>query len=143
MFELNRMDSQTLLRAVLALLLSLSAVLAEKAFAETTANMSMTPDRCVAMTEGQTCYQTVTVTWQSTELESYCLYEENQNEPLVCWDKTKTGEAKIAFESAESVTYRLRLKSRPEAKKLIAEHNVLVTWVYSKTKRRRNSWRLF
>lgn len=144
MFETNRMDSTALLRAVLALLLGLTAVLAEKAFAETTASMEMTPDRCVAMTEGQTCYQTVTVLWESTELESYCLYEENSETALVCWDNAKQGKTKLAFESSESVTYRLRLKKPPsETKKVVAEHNVLVTWVYSKTKKRRNSWRLF
>jgi hypothetical protein len=144
MFETHRMDSTTLLRAVLALLLGLTAVLAEKAFAETTAAMEMTPDRCVAMTEGQTCYQTVTVSWQSTELESYCLFEENSDTALVCWDNANEGEAKLAFESSESVTYRLRLSKNPtETKKVVAEQNVLVTWVYSKTKKRRNSWRLF
>lgn len=137
------MDGNHLLRAILVLIAGFGAALTEKAFAETTAEMSLKPERCVALNEGQTCYQTVTVQWQSPVLADYCLFEQNVSEPLVCWQGAKSGKAKVQFQSDTNVTYRLMLGQPPEEMVTSAESEIVVTWVYSKTKKRKNSWRLF
>lgn len=143
MWELEHMDGKHLAKAVFALFLGLSAALTEKAFAETTAQLSLKPERCVALNEGQTCYQNVTVNWQSRVPANYCLFEESSKTPIVCWENAIEGEVKVEFASETNQTYRLYLSKTPTKKDLAAETEMVVTWVYSDTKKRRNRWRLF
>lgn len=144
MWDKDVVNIQRLAKAILALLLSLSVTLVERAFAETTAELTLKPDRCVAMNEGQTCYQTLAVVWQSETAGDYCLFEDGIQNPIVCWQNAFAGKAKLEFAAEGNVTYQLLLKAMPEQEQvLMAEKEVIVTWVYSKTKKRKNSWRLF
>lgn len=144
MLDRDVVNTQRLAKAILALLLSLSVTLIERAFAETSAELTLKPDRCVAMNEGQTCYQTLAVSWQSEKAGDYCLFEDGIQQPIVCWQNAVTGKAKLEFAAEGNTTYQLLLKAMPEQEQvLMDEKEVIVTWVYSKTKKRKNSWRLF
>lgn len=144
MWHEDVVNVQRLTKAILALLLSLSATLIERAFAETTAELTFQPDRCVALNEGQVCYQTLSVNWQSDTLGDYCLFEEGVSQALMCWQDAQAGRASLEFAAEANRTYQLRLQVMPDQTlQLMAEHEVIVTWVYSKTKKRKNSWRLF
>lgn len=144
MWDEDAANIQRLAKAILALLLSLSVTLLERAFAETTAELAFKPDRCVTMNEGQICYQTLSVTWQSETIGNYCLFEEGVQQALICWQNAQKGNAKLEFAAEADRTYQLRLEAiTNQTAQLIAEQEVVVTWVYSKTKKRKNSWRLF
>lgn len=102
--------------------------------------LSISPERCFGLDQGQKCYQKITVNWQLDKEDKYCLYQTTSKSPMVCWEPGTKGQAKLEFESSETVIYQLRLESTGES---IAETRIIVTWVYGKTKRRRTSWRLF
>ena len=135
-------ERRQLTYTIATLLIVFALVLVEKAHAQTNAQLDLSPERCIALNEGQTCYQTVTVTWQSEQAGDYCLMSENTELPLACWKNSREGKAKMEFASSETVTFRLRLTSA-NLIQTVAQSDVIVTWVYSDTKRRRNSWRLF
>jgi hypothetical protein len=144
MWDKDVVNIQRLAKAILALMLSLSVTLIERAFAETTAELMLKPDRCVAMNEGQTCYQTLAVNWQTETPGDYCLFEQGIQQPIVCWQNTDSGKTKLEFAAEGNTTYQLVLKAMPETQQtMVVETEVIVTWVYSKTKKRKNSWRLF
>ncbi len=144
MFENMISNRGQLAKTILALFLGLAAALLDPVHAETTAQLDLSPERCVALNEGQTCYQTVLISWQADHPADYCLVREPQEAPLVCWENRSHGKAKMEFASSETVTFRLRLTDKVSQRDIdVAESAVIVTWVYSDTKRRRNSWRLF
>ena len=105
-----------------------------------TIELTMTPSSCVALNQGQLCYQTISVKWQVPLQAEYCLFQRPSIKPLACWNSSRSGKAELEFESAETVIYDLKLSGSTQA---IAETEIEVTWVYSKRKRRRTSWRLF
>lgn len=137
------MDAGDLMKALLALLLGLLATLAENAWAEETAQLSLKPARCVAMNEGQTCYQTVAINWQADAIADYCLYQQGTEKPIFCWQQTAKGKTKVEFANSENLRYRLMMKLKADTWMEKAHAEMIVTWVYSKTKKRKNSWRLF
>jgi len=144
MFENALSNKSQLVKTILTLFLTLVVVLVQNARAETNAQLDLSPERCIALNEGQTCYQTVTVTWQADNTGDYCLMSEKMTLALVCWENSTQGKAKMEFASNETVTFRLRLTDAENIETdVAAEAQVIVTWVYSDTKRRRNSWRLF
>jgi hypothetical protein len=109
-------------------------------FAENLTNVKANPERCVALNEGQVCFQNVTLSWQTDQIADYCLFEEGSDDAIHCWQNTNQGQIKIDFESSTTKQYNLTLK---KLGKSLASTFVEVTWVYSKKKKRRTSWRLF
>lgn len=135
---------QQLLRMIAALLLAVVATLGEDALAQTQGELTLTPERCVAMNEGQTCYQTVTVRWQTNQIADYCLYLQDDPEPLVCWEDVRQGRSRVEFVSDMSLIYRLVLTPATDSEQQeVAQATLTVSWVYGDSKKRRNSWRLF
>ncbi|EAR10889.1 DUF3019 domain-containing protein [Reinekea blandensis] len=135
---------QQLIRMIAALLLAVVATLSEDALAQPQGELTLTPERCVAMNEGQTCYQTVIVRWQTNEIADYCLYLQDEPEPLVCWESVRQGRSRVEFASDISLSYRLVLTPQTSNKRQeIAQATLTVSWVYGDSKKRRNSWRLF
>jgi len=112
--------------------------------AESIATLTMSPEQCIALNQGQTCYQTVVANWQVDKMGDYCLFEQKQSTPLACWKNRKSGQAKIIFESTETVTFDLRLKPiKNISHETLVEADITVNWVYSNKKRKRSTWRLF
>lgn len=109
-------------------------------FADNVVSLTAKPERCVALNEGQICYQKTLLTWQTEKIADYCLFESDRKEPITCWLNTNQGQAKIDFASETTKKYQLTLKKIEDP---IASTKVEVTWVYSKKKKRRTSWRLF
>lgn len=135
---------QQLIRMIGALFVALIATLGEDALAQTPADLTLTPERCVAMNEGQACYQTVIVRWQSNKLADYCLYLQNEPDPIVCWPDARQGRARFEFASETSMTYQLRMTTATgDLSQALAQATLTVSWVYGDSKKRRNSWRLF
>lgn len=105
---------------------------------------SVQPQQCVTLRQGRDCFATITIQWQKPTVQDLCLYQINTKQTniqkqLICWPKSNKGQTSVAFESSDNLTYQLRtLKDQ----KLIAEAQVVVSWVHKNTKKRRR-WRLF
>ena len=105
---------------------------------------SVQPQQCVTLRQGRDCFATITIQWQKITEQGLCLYQINTKQTdtqkqLICWPKSNKGQTSVAFESSDNLTYQLRtLKD----KKLIAEAQVVVSWVHKNTTKRRR-WRLF
>ncbi|GAB3019843.1 DUF3019 domain-containing protein [Bowmanella dokdonensis] len=99
--------------------------------------LTVTPDTCVALNQGRTCYATIAVTWHSELPGDYCLQLEDQTQPLHCWQKANQGHWQFEFAAEQST--RLLLTNGQQT---LAKHEIQVNWVY-KSQRRKRGWRLF
>ncbi len=106
----------------------------------TEVSLKTKPSRCVALRQGQVCYQKVTLNWQAEVPGDYCLFEENSNSLLQCWSQSTSGKVKIPFKSDKDIRFTLRQKS---TQRILTEATVIVAWVYKTSKQPRSSWRLF
>lgn len=102
------------------------------------------PQQCVTLRQGRDCFATLTVQWQKSAEQSLCLYQVSKNisnnkQQLICWQKSLTGQVSIEFESSDTLTYQLRTQ---QGDHLLAETEVVVSWLHKNTTRRRH-WRLF
>jgi len=52
-------------------------------------SLSVKPSRCIALHQGQTCYASLTFRWETPATGEYCLFDERQPDPLVCWAGNK------------------------------------------------------
>ena len=116
----------------------------EKTTLSTKVAFSVQPQQCVTLREGRDCFATITVQWQKTTEQALCLYQintkkVNSQKQLICWPKSNKGQASIAFESSDNLTYQLRSLKEEQ---LVAETEIVVSWVHKKTTTRRR-WRLF
>ena len=105
---------------------------------------SVQPQQCVTLRQGRDCFANITIQWQKSTEQALCLYQIITNKAdtqkqLICWPKSTNGQTNLSFESSNNLTYQLRtLKD----KKLVAEAEVVVSWVHKNTTKRRR-WRLF
>ncbi len=107
--------------------------------AENNTVLTSTPDRCISLHKGQTCYQKVSLKWQSLIATDYCLFQEGLNTPLKCWSDSTTGELSMDFQSENKLSFIL---SKMGSQSIEASTSVTVFWVY-KSKRKSRGWRLF
>lgn len=108
---------------------------------ETGANEALlsTPNTCVALRQGRTCYSDITFSWQVSNTDRYCIRQVNIRKPLHCWERSLNGDVNIEFASSSAQTYELL---HVTTQTVLARSEVKVQWVYtSKQKKRR--WRLF
>lgn len=102
-------------------------------------SLQVNNNRCVALRQGQTCYKTVTVEWQTPAADNYCIYQANQTDPVHCQAAQQTNFS-VEFESASDVIYELR---RAESDTVLATATIKVSWVYQPKKESTRGWRLF
>jgi len=128
----------------IALLVLMMTGNAQAANAEekTQVSFSVQPQQCVTMRQGRDCFATLKIQWQHALAPALCLYQmtnEQTHKQLKCWSNSSQGKAVIEFESSENIHYQLRSF---EGDKLIAEAEVVVSWLHKNNTRRRR-WRLF
>lgn len=123
----------------------ISAVKAENnTLLSTKIAFSVQPQQCVTLRQGRDCFATIKIQWQKSTEQALCLYQihttqANTQKQLICWPKSKKGQTSVSFESSDNLTYQLRtLKD----KQLVAEAEIVVSWVHKNTTKRRR-WRLF
>ena len=103
------------------------------------ASLLLTPARCVALHQGQICYQRVQISWSSSALGNYCVYQQGQTEPLHCWQQQSEATLEIEFAADRSGVMQLK----DDDQHVIAEAILEVAWVYKANTRRKTHWRLF
>jgi len=102
--------------------------------------LKIKPTRCIALHEGQVCYQTLTISWTADLADTYCLYQQTNKAPLMCWENVASGKVRYEFEGNASQKFVL---SRKQDNKPIAEFTLEVAWVYDASSRRESHWRVF
>ncbi|WP_052417472.1 DUF3019 domain-containing protein [Cellvibrio mixtus] len=103
------------------------------------ASLLLTPSRCVALHQGQVCYQRVQISWSSFAAGNYCVYQEATPQPLHCWQEQTQGT--FVYEFASDSSLLLQLKNAQQ--QVVAESTMEVAWVYKANTRRKTHWRLF
>jgi hypothetical protein len=98
------------------------------------------PERCVALRQGQVCYQEVIIKWHQAEMGNYCLVELSSLNNIKCWSQVNTGEVNFDFQSDTSLTYGIRKKDEQITLSTIT---ITVSWVFKSSKRPKASWKLF
>lgn len=142
----HRQNSSTLCKLHIALLSVVVFVgfSCKPAFANLQTNdqsiLTVSPQRCVALRQGQVCYQLVTFSWQYFEKGNYCLVELSSNKVLQCWQQAKVGVFELDFQSIENKEFALRRQDQNEN---IATTLVTVAWVFKSSKRPKSNWKLF
>jgi len=102
--------------------------------------LQIKPSRCIALHQGQVCYQSLSIHWQTDAADSYCLYQSDNKAPLLCWENVASGTGAIEFESSSTANFQL---VRKRDAKPVAEFTVEVAWVYDASSHRESHWRIF
>lgn len=98
------------------------------------------PTRCIALHQGQTCYQKLTIRWRTSISGDYCLYQKGKDQAIFCWQPAAEGSLVYEFSSDTTQTLQLiNMKNR----QAISETAIQVAWVYNANTRRKTHWRLF
>jgi hypothetical protein len=103
-------------------------------------SLEVEPQRCVALHQGQVCYQSTNLVWHAPKTGHYCLYISNTTVSLQCWKGVQTGFFIHDFQSPHALTFRLR---NMHTQQDLVQTQLNVAWVYANKKRQRSSWRLF
>lgn len=97
------------------------------------------PAKCVTLTQGRTCFATVTLRWQAPQNGNYCIYQSGELAALQCWQAQQSDTMVFEFESNKTIEYQLIAL---EHNRIIAQAQVEVSWVHKASPRKRR-WRLF
>jgi len=103
-------------------------------------SLSVKPNRCIALQQGQTCYSTLDFRWKTPTTGEYCLFDERQTKPLVCWTGNTMDSFRQKFKSDKNVNYEIRLKLGDQT---LANALVKISWVYKSNTSSTSRWRLF
>lgn len=98
------------------------------------------PERCVALRQGQTCYQEVTFKWLMPHEGNYCLFNLSTKQTLKCWKNSNQGMFYLDFQSTQSTDFVLRAEDQDTE---LAKTRITVSWVFKSSKRPKSSWKLF
>ena len=102
--------------------------------------LTIVPEQCVALLQGQACYVTVELNWRTPIAGDYCLYSSLDTNPIQCWRDKKMGRLKQEFVSKNNIEFSLQILSTKEN---IANIEIKMAWVHKKKGRPRTSWRMF
>ncbi len=102
--------------------------------------LSVSPERCIALRKGQTCYQDVKFKWHTKIVNDYCLVNKTTNTTLKCWLNANSGHFDLDHQAVETHTFILKTKTDSS---VLASVKITVAWVYNSVKRSKASWRLF
>ena len=105
-----------------------------------TATLTVEPGRCIALQQGQTCYANVSLSWTTPIDGEYCVFDDRQTAPILCWNGNSVTSYRVAFESNKNVRYEIRNKSDNQ---LMAQALVKISWVYKSNTSSTSRWRLF
>jgi Protein of unknown function (DUF3019) len=100
----------------------------------------ITPTRCIALHQGQICYQKFNIIWRTSNYSDYCLYQKGNEQAIYCWQAANQGS--LGYDFAHNSTQTLQLINIKE-KILVSESTIEVAWVYKANTRRKTHWRLF
>jgi hypothetical protein len=102
--------------------------------------LTITPTRCVALRQGQTCYLEAHIIWKTSKKGDYCLVNLTTGALNQCWKNKSSGQLLLDFEGSSSNDFALQEESNGNE---IALGQIIVAWVFSSSKRNKSNWKLF
>lgn len=125
-------------------LLTLILLSATTAYAEThtveSPALSVKPKRCVALHQGQACFQKLSFSLNTPGEGSFCLYRSRSETPLICWEGNELTKYIYKFEDSQTEQFHIKDKA---TETILAKQEVRVAWVYKSKKQAPSGWRLF
>jgi len=103
-------------------------------------SLTIEPEQCVAMHQGQLCYVNAKVSWRAEQIGSYCLFSSQQTKALQCWSNVQLGKYQQDMSANKNLVFSLRKKG--SSNKLVTKE-LEMAWVYKKNTRKNISWRMF
>ena len=97
----------------------------------------LTPEKCVSLRQGQTCYLDIELSWSAKTTGVYCIFASTLERPLRCWDGFLEGKIITEFSSNENTWFYLK-----KGQETLAQVELKMAWVY-KRKRSPSTWRVF
>lgn len=113
------------------------SLLSSVAYSAQDPQLSIHPEKCVSLQQGQICYVNAELEWSTRAPGNYCLYASNSEEPLQCWTQSRTGRVEAEFSSDKNLHFYLK-----QEQKTLTQVELKMSWVY-KRKRSSVSWRVF
>ncbi|WP_246240025.1 DUF3019 domain-containing protein [Pseudoalteromonas caenipelagi] len=101
--------------------------------------LQATPNKCVALNQGRTCYADVTLKVNTPALGDYCIRQSQSKKILQCWANTRSFVYTLSFGSPESLSYELISQADRD---VLAVTTIEVNWVH-KVQVKKRRWRLF
>lgn len=105
---------------------------------ETAIQLTLKPNKCIALHKGQSCYQTINFYWRTPATGEFCLLAQGQDQPLHCWQGEGAPPFRYEFVGQHSLHFFLRTQGAQ-----LVDTEFTVAWVYSSGKRDTGGWRLF
>lgn len=108
--------------------------------AESLYSLAVKPSSCAVLEEGDMCYVTVNISWQTLQAGEFCIFKEGSVIELKCWAGANEGVFSDTTTLTKSVDYLLVNRLN---KQVLARDTVTVSWVYKKRSRPMLHWRVF
>lgn len=106
--------------------------------------LTIKPNQCVSLHQGQKCSVSVDISWQVNKAGDYCLYSSVQGKKLNCWFMKKSGNFKQALVIDKDVTFTLNsMDNNAENGEVIASAVLELAWVHKKSRLSHSAWRVF
>lgn len=102
--------------------------------------LAVKPKECVVFKEGDKCYANVKVKWSTGVSDSICLYRNPGQVKLECWSGVNEGRFAEDLVMEEPVDYYLVYAGNFE---MLIKQTLTLSWVYEKSSRPEQTWRLF
>ena len=102
--------------------------------------LSLKPKECVVFKEGDKCYANVKVKWNASESAALCLFRNPDEVKLYCWNNASEGQFSEDLVMEEPVDYYLAYTGSSE---ILIKQTLTLSWVYEKSSRPEQTWRLF
>lgn len=102
--------------------------------------LTVVPNQCVVLEQGQKCHANAQVKWAADRPRSVCLHSSLTQRPLKCWEHTVEGAYQEKVVARSNVSYFLKPSGGGE---ILAETELNVAWVYRESRRPTRQWRLF
>jgi len=132
---------------IILLLLSMKVYAKESS---SLAKLTLTPDQCISLHQGQQCSVTVDFSWQVARAGKYCLFSSLQKNKLTCWLMEKNARFKQELVIDNDVTFTLRAMGEGigngndiENGEVIVSAVLELAWVHKKSRRSHSAWRVF
>lgn len=102
---------------------------------------SLKPRLCV-LSEGEAvCRDTIEIKWTAKQARSLCLYKNDDEQPLRCWDSVAQGAHVIELAASQNIDFSLREKNRDTY--LVTQAFEVVQQSTNYRRRNRNPWSFF
>lgn len=112
--------------------------------ASSLAQLTLTPNQCISLHQGQQCFVTVDISWQVSHAGKYCLYSSLQNNKLSCWLMEKSARFKQELVIDKDITFTLKsMDDGIENGEVIISTVLELAWVHKKSRLSHSAWRVF